>query len=198
MQYLDRYVIGAVLTLSAVAYYTAPFDAVSRLAIFPGSLIATLFPAFSALHASGQREQLDRLFRRGLGYLIAAMAPVTLVLLLVTEPGLRLWLGPDFAMHSVRPAQILLGGMLVNAAAQVPYAVLQGVGRPDLTARIHLIELPLYALGLWMGVTRFGITGAATAWTARAAVDALLLFGTARLVRHATPAIGASTAAERS
>ena len=182
MVYLDRYVIGATLTLSAVSYYTAPYDAVSRLAVFPAALVATLFPAFSALNAAGAQERLRRLFRRGLLYLVAAMAPVTLALMVFARPGLELWLGAEFAAQGARAAQFLLVGILVNAMAQVPYAVLQGVGRPDLTAKFHLVELPLYAVALWLAVTRFGIVGAAVAWTLRALLDAALLFGAARVL----------------
>jgi hypothetical protein len=60
--------------------------------------------------------------------------------------------------------------------AAAPFAVVQGVGRPDLTAKLHLFELPLYLLAL-VSLTKFrGIEGAAIAWTGRVAIDAVLLF----------------------
>ncbi len=43
--YLDRFLIGSILTISAVAYYTAPYEAVTRLWIISSSLTMTLFPA---------------------------------------------------------------------------------------------------------------------------------------------------------
>src|SRR5581483_6394516 len=49
-------------------------------------------------------------------------------------------------------------------------------GRPDVTARIHVIELPFYLGALWLGLQYFGIVGAAFVWTARVLVDAILLF----------------------
>jgi len=45
---------------------------------------------------------------------------------------------------------------------------------------LHLIEFPLYLGLLWWLVSTRGIEGAAMAWTARVAVDALLLFGLAK------------------
>jgi O-antigen/teichoic acid export membrane protein len=47
-------------------------------------------------------------------------------------------------------------------------------------ARLHVVELPLYALLLWQLVARFGAEGAAFAWTIRATADSVLLFVIAR------------------
>jgi O-antigen/teichoic acid export membrane protein len=79
--------------------------------------------------------------------------------------------------------QWLAIGIFVNAVAQAPFAVVQGIGRPDITAKLHLAELPLYLAGMWWLAHRFGIAGVAVAWTARAALDAGgLLFAAHRFV----------------
>ncbi|MBD3727087.1 MAG: hypothetical protein IE936_08470, partial [Moraxella osloensis] len=49
-------------------------------------------------------------------------------------------------------------------------------GRTDLTAKLHVIELPLYALALFYFVAAFGIVGAAIAWFARVALDTTALY----------------------
>jgi O-antigen/teichoic acid export membrane protein len=54
--------------------------------------------------------------------------------------------------------------------------VLQSAGRPDITAKLHMIELPLYLPALWWLITDFGIQGAAMAWVFRIALDMVLLF----------------------
>ena len=89
---------------------------------------------------------------------------------------LKIWLGADFVAESTAALQILGIGVLINSLSHVPFAFLQGVGRPDLPAKFHLIELPLYVVMAWILVSHFGITGAASAWTLRVALDALLLF----------------------
>jgi hypothetical protein len=76
--------------------------------------------------------------------------------------------------------QWLAAGVFLNSLAQVPLALVQGVGRPDLTAKLHLLELPLYVLGLWWLISTFGIVGAAIAWTLRVGLDAAVLFGMAQ------------------
>ncbi|HWO88529.1 MAG TPA: flippase [Gemmatimonadales bacterium] len=181
MTYLDRYVVGSLVSLTAVAWYTAPYDAVNQLAILPVAIATTLFPAFSALSAAGNHGEARRLLGRGVWFLAVVLVPVALVLIALARPGLQLWLGSEFAEHGTRPMQILVVGMVLNALARLPYAAVQGAGRPEVTAAIHLIEFPLYAVGLWFAVSSHGITGAAAAWTARTALDAALLFAAARL-----------------
>src|SRR5262249_52496342 len=91
-----------------------------------------------------------------------------------------LWLNEQFAEASTRIAQILAAGVFVNSLAIVPLILLYGAGRAATVARLHLVELPFYALLLWQLVIRFGAEGAALAWTLRAAVAAALLFMIAR------------------
>jgi O-antigen/teichoic acid export membrane protein len=67
-------------------------------------------------------------------------------------------------------------GVLLNSLARVPYSLLQALGRPDLTAKIHFVELPLHLVLAWFFVDAWGVTGAALAWSVRVGVDAALLF----------------------
>jgi len=50
------------------------------------------------------------------------------------------------------------------------------MGRPDLTAKLHLIELPVYLTALVVLTKRYGVEGAAIAWSGRCALDMVLLF----------------------
>ena len=168
--------------MSAVGYYTAPFGVVSKLAIIPASLVVTLFPAFSALDASADRRNLSALYARSVKYVFLIMVPIAIMGILFAAQGLRVWLGNDFVVQSTLATQILTLGIVTNALATIPYTLLQGVGRPDVPAKFHLIETPLYILTAWLLIRRWGITGAAAAWSLRVTVDSLLLFGAARRV----------------
>ena len=76
--------------------------------------------------------------------------------------------------------QWLTVGVLLNGLAQIPFALVQGRGRPDLTAKLHLAEAPFYLLAVWWLIQHFGIEGAAIAWTLRVAVDTAVLFAMSR------------------
>jgi len=109
-----------------------------------------------------------------------------LTIVLFAREGLTAWVGADFARASTGVLQWLAIGMFVNAVAQAPFAVVQGVGRPDMTAKLHVAELPLYVAGVWWLAHHFGIVGVAAAWTIRAAIDAVALLVMAhRLVPEA-------------
>jgi O-antigen/teichoic acid export membrane protein len=179
MDYLDRLLIGALLSVAAVAYYATPYDVVTRLWLIPVALTGVLFPAFAST-LEADRDRAARLFWRGVKYVFLALFPITLVIVTFAHEGLELWLGPEFAANSLRVLQWLAVGVFINSLARVPYALVQAAGRPDLTAKLHLFELPFYLLAVWWLITRFGIEGAAIAWVARVALDAILLFTVAR------------------
>src|SRR5467141_1091118 len=172
---MDRVLIGAMVSMTAVAYYATPYELVTKLLIIPGALVGVMFPAFSASF-SQDRARTAALYSRCVKYVFLILFPAVLLTVGLAQNGLTLWLGADFAQHSSRVLQWLAVGVFLNSLAQVPFALVQGVGRPDLTAILHLIELPFYLLALWWLISTYGVEGAAIAWTARVGVDALILF----------------------
>src|SRR5712692_7107201 len=184
MVYLDRFLIGALLSASAVAYYTAPFDMVTRIWVIPGAMVGVLFPAF-AVSLMQDPDRTGVLLSRSIKYIFLAVFPVILVIVTLAPEGLRLWLGPAFAQNSSSVLRWLAAGVFVNSLAHVPFALIQSTGRPDITAKLHLLELPIYFVAVWLLTKRLGIEGTAIAWTARVALDAiLLLFFAHRLLPH--------------
>jgi O-antigen/teichoic acid export membrane protein len=179
--YLDRFAIGALLTMSALAFYVTPFEIVSRLAIIPGAVGGALLPAFASIRP-GASHEMHAYFGRGLRYVVLLVFPAAMLVVLFAREGLNLWIGEDFAGGSTRIAQILAAGVFVNSLAMVPLISLYGIGRADVVAKLHLLELPLYAFVLWQLVLALGVEGAALAWTLRALVDAVLLFGLSRRI----------------
>jgi O-antigen/teichoic acid export membrane protein len=180
---LDRFMIGALMSVAAVGYYAAAYEMVTRLWIVPGSLAATLFPAFVALKTSGEEERLGVLLRAALRQLLLVLGPLVAVLIPFSHDVLRLMFGSEYAARSAVVLQILSVGVLVNCLAFIPVALIQGIDRPDVTAKLHLIELPIHAALVLLLVWKFGIVGAALAWSIRAALDAVLQFAAAaRLV----------------
>ncbi|MCL0085109.1 flippase [Thermodesulfovibrionales bacterium] len=165
--FLDRFIIGSLLTLSAVAYYTAPHAIISRLGILPASLVMTLFPAFSTLAARRSQPELNAIAARSIKYLVMVEMVPTVLFLLFAEDILMIWLGSNFAAESTSVFRLLAIAFLLNAIGHIPFALIQGIGRPDVVAKYHLIELPLYVGVVFFLVWELGITGAALAWCLR-------------------------------
>jgi O-antigen/teichoic acid export membrane protein len=175
MVYLDRFVVGAFLGMTAVAYYATPYDVVTRLLIIPTSLLGVLFPAFSTSLAV-DRARAGRFFERAISFLFLLMYPITLILVMFAHEGLTLWLGNGFAVHSAPVLQWIAFGIFINSLGMVPFGSIQADGRPDVTAKLHLAELPIYFGILWVLLKKLGIEGAAIAWFLRVLLDSAVLY----------------------
>jgi O-antigen/teichoic acid export membrane protein len=189
--YLDRFIIGAVISIAAISFYTAPYQIVSQLIIVPGVLAVTLFPAFSGL-SGVRRHDLERLYARSLKYIILIMGPLAIIAILFSRVVLQLWLGDEFAAKSTHVLQILALGMFLNALAQMPANLLDGVGRPDIRAKVFLSYVLLYIGLLWLLVGKYGIEGAALAWTLRAGLELILFFEISRRLTHISSGVFAT------
>jgi O-antigen/teichoic acid export membrane protein len=175
MLYMDRFVIGALVSAAAVAYYVTPYEVVTKLFVVSSGISAVMFPAFS-LSGRMDPDRSSMLYRRAMKCTFAFLLAPTVLLIVGAKGGLSLWLGSDFAAHSYLVAQILLIGTFALGMEALPFVLIQGLGRPDIPAKLNLVEGPLYAVGLYWSVRSYGVTGAAVAWTLRATLDALLLF----------------------
>jgi O-antigen/teichoic acid export membrane protein len=175
--YLDRIFIGMFLTLSAVAYYTVPQEALTRMLVIPMSLTTTLFPAMSTGTVILNKENKSSLlYYRSVKYLAIVMLPLILGFIIFARDLVTLWIGKEFAEQSILIFQILAVGLFFNSLAQIPTTALHAFGRPDIGAKFHFIELPLMIILNLLLIPAIGIIGAAITWTFRVMIDAVLLF----------------------
>jgi O-antigen/teichoic acid export membrane protein len=155
---------------------------VMKLLLVPSALLGVLFPAFAASFEH-DRDATALLLDRTLRLMLLAIFPPVLLLVAFAHEGMQLWLGAEFASQSAVVVRWLAAGVLVNSIGQIAFAVVQGSGRSDLTAKLHVAELPFYAVLLFVLTKTMGIAGVAIAWTARVAADTivLLVFSATRL-----------------
>ena len=172
---LDRFLIGTLLSMAAVAYYSTPYELVVKLWIVPWAIVATLFPALATTFKTN-RGYTAILFERGVRMVFLLAFPVTTILVILAPEGLQIWLGAEFARNSTVVLRWLAVGVFINCLAHVPFAAVQAISRPDLTAKLHALELPFYLAVFWVLVHMRGVEGAAIAWTLRVTVDAAALF----------------------
>ena len=189
MANLDRIMIGLFLSVTAVTYYVVPYGIVNRLGIIHGSIASVLFPSFSMRGSLSSKDSLRNLFNQSIKFMNFIMFPLILIILLFAEKFLKVWMGVDFAQKSTLVMQILAFAVMINSLAVIPYTLIQGLGRPDITAKFHLFELPLYVATCFFLVPIFGINGVAIAWAARVVLDAILLFWAVKKIAGIQPHI---------
>jgi O-antigen/teichoic acid export membrane protein len=170
----DRFVIGATISVSAVAYYVTPYEIITKGWILSASLMGAMFPVFAAL-ATSNPGLIRAACRSAERYLLALAAPAIVLVLGAADVLLSWWLGDEFRANSSGVAQWLALGMLANIVAQVPLTALNAAGRADVSAKIAACELPLYVVAIWFAAARFGIEAVAAVWAARAGLDAVAL-----------------------
>jgi O-antigen/teichoic acid export membrane protein len=172
--YMDRFLIGALISISAVAYYTTTYEIVMRLMIIPGAVVGVMYPAFAATF-NNNRDRSKEIYFKGVKYTLLMISPIILVLVTLANEGLLVWLGNEFASNSTTVLKLLAIGALINSQSYIPSALIQASGRPDLTAKLYFIELPIYLFLLIEMVNAHGIEGAAMTWVVRVTAEAIIL-----------------------
>lgn len=180
---MDRFVIAAVISAAAVTIYVVPFEVVVQSLVLVGAVSSVIFPSLSKLMHE-KPDQWQVFFQRWLFIVTGMMFLVCALLAIFLPTFLQLWLKGNFVPESAVIGQVLCFGVFANAIGSMYYALLHAKGRADLTAKLHLIELPLFLFSLIFLLHQFGLTGAAWAWVGRMAFDAMALVFCSG-VRHA-------------
>ena len=181
MVYTDRFVIMALLGAGSVAYYVAPYEVITKMWAIPAAISGVLFPVFAKTYKNNI-HQTSVLLKNGLHYLLMLIYPLILFAVLFAKEWMSFWLDSDFAAHGNYVVCWLSLGILLNSYAQIIYANIQGSGRADWTAKLHIVEVLPYLVILFFSLKHWGINGAAFAWFIRSLIDLLgLVFLSARL-----------------
>ena len=140
----------------------------------------TFFPRMSSL--SG--DAAYALAARALSSMAYGFAAVCAPAIILSPTFFRYWIGADFALVSAPVAQLLFPGMWMAGLSFVGFTLLQSQGRADLTGKLSMLEFVPFLTILWALTVRFGIVGAAFAWSLRCTADALAIFWASGMTRR--------------
>lgn len=169
----DRFAVGALVGVAGLGLYTGAAESATRFLLIPITAFSALLPALAATDARGARDRALHVTRAARRQLAALLFPLCLTLFAFAPAILSWWLGSDFAAAGTA-LRILTVGVFFNGLAHLPLALLYGSNRPDLPAKIHVVQAALYIPLTYMLVKSLGINGAAIAWAARSAADLVL------------------------
>jgi len=169
----DLFVLTHYASTTDVGTYSAALRAAQVAVLFLTAVNLMFSPYVADLHARGETERLDRLFKSLTRWTIAATAPV--FLLFAIAPSEVLGLFGDGFVGGRTALLILVAGQLLNVATGSVGFVLIMAGRAatDLAVYVGTIALDI-ALAVWL-CPRYGIEGAAVANA--------VTFGTTNLLR---------------
>jgi O-antigen/teichoic acid export membrane protein len=176
MTTFDRFVLAAMVSLSATSYYFVPQEIALRLLVIPGAVATTIFPMLARLGAGAGAADRQVISRTALGAIAAVSLFTCGILAGLAGPLLSVWMGGEFARSAAPVAAIIAIGLFANCCSQAPFAWIQAAGRADVTGKLHLLQLIPYIVVLVALTWQFGIVGTAVAWSLRALIDCGLLF----------------------
>ncbi len=162
------------LDVAMVGFYATIAEMIIRLLIFPRAWVSVLFPSFSAQHALASGG-LSALYAKGVKSLLVISFPVVLALFAFSWEGLMIWQDAEFATMSAGVMRWLTAGIFVYSVSFVPLSLLQGVGRPDICAKVHLVLIPVSIALAWELVRLFGLEGAGMAWFLRCVLETVAM-----------------------
>jgi O-antigen/teichoic acid export membrane protein len=168
----DRFLIAGLISVTAVTAYTIPYEVTVQGLFFVSAVSSVIFPGITTLM---QRGEWRNEFNRWLLMVIVFMFFFTVSLGVALPVILPAWIGGNLSDESILIGQILCVGVFANSIGVMYYSVLHALGRSDVTAKLHLFELPLYALALYFLIEAYGVYGAAFAWVGRSVFDTLCL-----------------------
>lgn len=142
---LDRIIVGASASASALYFYAAPAGAAARLSVVGLAMGSSLAPRFAvASHAEGAD-----LAGHASDAALALTVPVCLFGILFADPILTLWVNAGFAQQAGDFFRIALVGVIGTTIAQLPAILLQSTGRAKAITIQHLVEILPFALALY-------------------------------------------------
>jgi O-antigen/teichoic acid export membrane protein len=153
---LDRVVLAAFRSVEQVGLYEGAVRPHNLLRQLHGTLVLTVVPVASGYIAAGDTERVRALFLRGTRYVVAIVAPATLVLVILAAPLLEVWLGPRFR-DAALPLALFSSYWLVGCNTGVGTSMLVAAGNVKVLARfawaVAIANLAVsLALTPWLGL----------------------------------------------
>jgi len=181
---IEKGLLSSLVSVTSLAYYSVAFALAGMLTMFSASMVQSLFPAFARLQSEENRIQRNSMYSVAITMTVIWVLPVLVFLSFVAEGFFTIWAGAEFGRESTVPFYILAVGLGFNLLAYVPSAAIMAAGRTDALATLYWIELVPYFFCVWLLTARFGIYGAAAAWSVRAIIDLFAVLYLARSVSN--------------
>jgi O-antigen/teichoic acid export membrane protein len=154
--------IGHFLPTAFAGYFALPWrlmqysvDMVNRVGYVTGSNAAEM-------SAKGDLEAVARMGLYINRYCFVLFAPLAIAATVYGKELFRVWIKPEFALHSAPLLPVLAFGITLGIAAQFnSSSILYGLGKHQSYAHSLMVEGALNVVGMYFVVPSYGIVGAA-------------------------------------
>ncbi|MEO7495720.1 MAG: oligosaccharide flippase family protein, partial [Massilia sp.] len=159
--YADKLIIGALIGVTALAYFTVASTLANRVLGLSYRLSGVFFPAASALSANGELARLDRIYLKATRYVVFVNAAILVLCAVFADKILLYWINPDFARHGALVLAVMAMSQFIDSLTTLPSLVNDGMGHPRVSGMFAVARAGAGLLVVYLGVLHWGIDGAA-------------------------------------
>lgn len=159
----DKLIIGALVNMQALTYYTIPYTLTGRIFSLINRLGAVMFPMTSALAARGETDKLYEIYLVATRYTVYLNGAFSILLMVAGHTALQLWVGQFIADQSAGILALLAASIFLESFTNIPTQITDGLGHPHITGSFAVFRGLLGALLSFLLVYKMGIFGAALA-----------------------------------
>lgn len=186
---LDKIMLSKLLDLRDFGYYMLAALLAGGLQVFIAPAFNAVFPRFSSLVATGQLDELSKVYSLGSAMLSAALFPLALTLAFHAQDIVALWTGNvDLAARVAPLVAMLAMGSALNGMMHFPYALQVAFGMTKIPFGINVGLLVLLAPLTMLLAMAYGGKGGALSWLLVEII--YIFFGTWLTGRKVMPSAG--------
>lgn len=166
----DKLIVGSLLGMTALAYYTVGAQIVGRVIGLTWRLSSVFFPAASAMQARAETAQLRQLYLEASRYITLLNGGAILLICLFGREILHYWIGPAFAEHAFYVMVFFAVAMFIDSLTSLPSLINDGLGHPRLTGTFAVSRAILTIVLTFILASNFSLEWVALGGTIAAAV----------------------------
>lgn len=162
---LDKIILSALLPLAGFGYYMLATRLSSGLYFLVNPVLATFFPRYALLFASGDERELRRVYHQSCQLMSFLVLPPAVVLALFPYEILFLWTqNREIAENGYLVLSLLSAGTALNALASPPHVLQLASGWTRLALISSAVAASLLAPLVYFMTIHYGAEGAAAVW----------------------------------
>jgi O-antigen/teichoic acid export membrane protein len=171
---LDRLFLANLFSAKVASYYVIPYGVLQKMTIAPWAIMGVMFPAFSsAFHLN--KTKSSRYYFKTLILTASLLLLPVLIIIIFAKPLLSCWINADFAEHSFQVTQVIAVSLYIYSLNLVPSSLIQAAGNADFTAKLQLIEFPIFLIGMYFSIKHFGLIAAPSTLFVLFSIEGIIL-----------------------
>jgi len=167
MTSMDKIIIGSILGSSLAGTYGLATELMNKLMIVPQ---ATCRIILQLGEKKIKKENKINDIKKYLNYFSLIIGAIVFFM---ANTLVRFWVGENQQLSIL--IKILIIGFILNSATQFYYNKMMAFGMARSLAIIHLIELPIFFVALYIFTNKYGLFGSGAAWVGRMFLDYIMI-----------------------